>query len=827
MKRSHTHFSASHPLANVLPSTSATALRLGPDDDQDETLIIRRSIDLRILPHQQQVAACVDALKHLRNSADKRILIAHLAKANHRQDKDVEAMTDLQKAELFARKSYRLPNKVIALIHNYAYAEQYSKDITSFISQLTGDSAKDQAAFQELQQKMPADWAEAAAADALSYSHDTGTFAALLQATHTRINLPKLRLNLPFTIDDPPATTPLDLFLYHLHKTEPAKAKPLIESLPLINPSRPENSFLLAQLDAELPDNPDLRTRAWHLTGRLYKWGAAAETADHKFDLTPLSSNAEVSQAILEDPALAAARAAVGEYLLRQLYHADPGLFIKLLPTDYYNQYTTLLEPVLLDAANQRLTEPDFIRALVSRFPQALNKSGILAKALRFQSQFAAATTELQRLPGGYAIERALCKANVANADALELPATLADQNALRDRLKCVDIEDSNPEIDFCKAIRLLLYKDQASACAAFELLPNLCLHSVHYHACLILAALFSQKETNVRVTFTLLNPEQIRNSIVAIPNNLLHLAMRNLALSDYIDVATPLIVQLYETAPEALEILLPNHELLARHTVLLQRMLDKAENKQDSLQKWHDYKTVLDIATTINNPEIATRAIEACLAITDPKLAPYRAELLSAQIADAKDLDIKEVLTEQLAQLQPEEAKPLYHSLLKTYLGQMRKEDAKRMLDALEELGEAPAQLQQYKHTLHAAKPAANQDASGRLPRPVSIAFFGGDECEKPKTDQLRRELMEAHPGLTVDFDHTAWNVKNLAALLSAIAKYDVIVASNLMRTTTNHRLRQRARELGKVFGFCRTRGKSCISKSITDALWSHLAGK
>jgi hypothetical protein len=83
----------------------------------------------------------------------------------------------------------------------------------------------------------------------------------------------------------------------------------------------------------------------------------------------------------------------------------------------------------------------------------------------------------------------------------------------------------------------------------------------------------------------------------------------------------------------------------------------------------------------------------------------------------------------------------------------------------------------------------------------------------------------MRAHPGLTIEFDCRGWNTKNLDQLVTSVAKFDVIVASNLMRTTVNRRIRERTRESGKTFGFCRNRGTGTITDSIIKAVNLHLA--
>ena len=125
----------------------------------------------------------------------------------------------------------------------------------------------------------------------------------------------------------------------------------------------------------------------------------------------------------------------------------------------------------------------------------------------------------------------------------------------------------------------------------------------------------------------------------------------------------------------------------------------------------------------------------------------------------------------------------------------------------------------------LQPGQPAKSAPSNGRLPHPVSVGFYGGDENDKPRTEQLREELMRAHPGLTIEFDCRGWNTKNLDQLVTSVAKFDVIVASNLMRTTVNRRIRERTRESGKTFGFCRNRGTGTITDSIIKAVNLHLA--
>jgi hypothetical protein len=161
--------------------------------------------------------------------------------------------------------------------------------------------------------------------------------------------------------------------------------------------------------------------------------------------------------------------------------------------------------------------------------------------------------------------------------------------------------------------------------------------------------------------------------------------------------------------------------------------------------------------------------------------------------------------------------------------MGNQRYQDAWRILETLGEIGENTTDTQECFRVLQPICQPKVKGASsyGNLPCPVSVGFFGGDVQDKPRTDQLREEMMRNYPGLTLEFDHSGWNVHNHASLISSVASFDVIVASNLMRTDLSRSLRAKTRESGKVFGFCRNRGMATITASILKAVNLHLANK
>jgi hypothetical protein len=233
----------------------------------------------------------------------------------------------------------------------------------------------------------------------------------------------------------------------------------------------------------------------------------------------------------------------------------------------------------------------------------------------------------------------------------------------------------------------------------------------------------------------------------------------------------------------------------------------------------------VIELAAKCGDSNLQIQAVDACLSLEDPLLAPRQADLLQQQIYNCLDNDLREELVERLSEVRADDAKPHLYQLLQVYMGQNRSRDASRIIKMLKDIGEDSPVLTDHIRILKLSEPTNCAASNGRLPHPVSVGFFGGDENDKPRNEQLREDLMRDHLGLTVEFDYLGWNAKNLDRLVTSVDNFDVIVASNLMRTTVNCRLRERARESGKTFRYCRNRGNGTIADSILKAVHLQLA--
>ncbi|MGH7968246.1 MAG: hypothetical protein ACREIC_05900, partial [Limisphaerales bacterium] len=636
---------------------------------------------------------------------------------------------------------------------------------------------------------------------------------------------------LPFTVGGQPHLNRLEQHLFDLHVQDPAKARPLVAALGELSPGRPENWLLFGLTDCSEPPPRTEAERAWYLAGRLFRWGDNVQTADTPFDAEVLKQNSEAIRLLLQSPQLVHARELVGEYLIRQL--AETGLsalLLEVLPPELFRAYEPLLSSIVeLEArelADRKKLEE--VRALLERFPFLKTRSA-LSLALRRTGNFDQALAEAPLGSAGAAVEKALCVARIANALDLELPEEPGQQQQLLDRLDPFQdfIEEPDPEIRYCGVLYALLSNDREEAGACFGNLDNLAIEPSKRMAYQLLLALQAQEPNLMDEVLGGLESSEAEEMLAFIPSNLLRAAIRALALVSRPESIKAFAQLLYEHLPETLDPLLGNEELLNANPCLLQRLLDKNDLIADPIQRWAGYQRVIGSASDLRQLDMVARAIDGCLSLKDPLLAPHQIRLLAQRIPQTEDLDLRELLIERLAELSADEAKPFLYQLLHTYLGNQRPADAWRIVEALRAVGECSEDLDQCSRALQGGANGLVPTKTDRLPRPVVVGFFGGDTSQKARTDQLRVELMKNHPGLTVEFDHTVWNANNLASLVQRVAKFDVVVASNLMRTDISRGIRQRARELNKTWGYCRNQGLATITNSILNAVNLHFTPK
>ena len=62
------------------------------------------------------------------------------------------------------------------------------------------------------------------------------------------------------------------------------------------------------------------------------------------------------------------------------------------------------------------------------------------------------------------------------------------------------------------------------------------------------------------------------------------------------------------------------------------------------------------------------------------------------------------------------------------------------RIIEALNDLGEDSPDLRDCLRVLQPGQPAKSASSNGRLPHPVSVGFYGGDENDKPRTSSCER---------------------------------------------------------------------------------------
>lgn len=784
------------------------------------------------MPEPGRIRVLLDALKSPVFGRVRKELMRELARITGRPEKELLALSEVERGRLFARKVAKISIRVTSAVLACPLAERYLPAARRLLKQLDVEAEKALAVFQTARAEVPDSlWDIVLRAADRTVAMSPRQRAAEMLVLDELENTAK-RVPMPFSVNDLQCLTPLEKHLLELHATDPARAKPLIASLAQISPNRPENFFLFALTEFQGAPPGDVVALAWHLAGKLYRWGDNPNTVDGTFAPAELLPNADAIRAIFSLPQLATARNLVGEYLLRQLTQAGAfTLLVEVLPPEMFREHERVFSDYVRLAAGglARGKQLDELKRLAARFP-FLKSTSFLATGLRRSGQFEAALAELRNAKEEEPGERALSEARIADAFELELPEEPAQQAEMQARLKPLhDAFADGPEPEYCSALYALLRGDRGLAEMALELLEELPQFTPRIRAYSLLAALQSQNTGAINEMLDQLDLGKAEEVLAGIPANLLRAGLRSLAIIPQPGDARGLTELLYQHLPEALDPLLGNEDLLAANPALLRRLADKTDESPDPLQRWAGYQKVMDLATGLKDQDLVARAIDGCLAIKEPLLVTYQTRLLQQQIAQCEDPDLREVLVDKLTNLHPEESKPFLYQLLHTYLGNQRHLDAWRIVETLAELGENSTDLAQCRKVLQpSCQPALNprnESRDAKLPRPVSVGFYGGDTSEKARTDQIRAELMRKHPGLSVEFDHGVWNVKNLPTLLNSVTRFDVIVASNLMRTDISRGLRQRARELDKIYGFCRNHGTGTITKSIMDAVSLHLA--
>lgn len=789
------------------------------------------SISLLLLRQAEKGRVLLDALKNPDTARLRKEVARALARVVNRPERDIQALPDEEKALLFGRHSYKLENQLCCMVMAAALTGGYFAAANQLLDQVGKAPAQAPQLFENFRDRMPPSlWhvvlimAERERSLSSEQRAACGKILELIPPGER----PSL---LPFTVGDPPRLNALERHLLELHLQDPAQAKPLVSALAELNPGRAENWLLFGIIGSSEPPARSATERAWHLAGQLYRWGEDLKTADVPFDATALKSNADAIRLLFSTPQLAPARELVGEYLIRQLAEArESALLLEVLPLEMFRRYEPLLSSIVQieTRALAEAQQVDQVRALLERFP-CLKSTPVVALALRRSGQFESALASLRDSSDMGTAERALNQARIANAIELELPELPEPQRELAQRLKPIaelpqDFED---EIRYCKALYALLTNDREEAQFAFEDLEMISLPLPKRKAYQLLLALQAQDSDLIDQSVVGLDLTQAEEMLAFIPGNLLRTAIRALTLASKPETVQRLAGLLYQHLPEALDPLLTNEELLAGSPALVQRLMDKTESNSDIIQRWAGYQHAVDLAAALGSPDLVARAVDGCLAMEDPLLAPHQIRLLVRRIPQVEDLDLRELLIERLTELSFDEARPFLYQLLHTYLGNQRNADASRIVQTLRGLGESSADLDQCARVLQTGATGIPQARSDRLPRPVSVGFYGGDTNHKARTDQLRAELMSKHPGLTIEFDHSVWNPNNLASLVQSVAKFDVVVASNLMRTDISRGIRQRARELNKSWGYCRNQGLGTITNSILNAVSLHLARK
>ena len=151
--------------------------------------------------------------------------------------------------------------------------------------------------------------------------------------------------------------------------------------------------------------------------------------------------------------------------------------------------------------------------------------------------------------------------------------------------------------------------------------------------------------------------------------------------------------------------------------------------------------------------------------------------------------MDLKEELIERLLGVQTKAAKPhLYQAPAHLHGAAPVAGCLAHRQDLLKEIGEDSEALRSCAMGLRPtadeprrALPTGSCRARFQLASTAATSTTGSVPTTAP------RVLMRKHPGLTIEFDLSCWNSKNLTSLVASVSRFDVIVPSNLMRTTVS----------------------------------------
>jgi thioredoxin-like negative regulator of GroEL len=171
-------------------------------------------------------------------------------------------------------------------------------------------------------------------------------------------------------------------------------------------------------------------------------------------------------------------------------------------------------------------------------------------------------------------------------------------------------------------------------------------------------------------------------------PTNLLEAGIG--ALADYPDPSAlrGLTDFIHTQAPELLDALTAREDWLLADPNVRQRWMAQLQ-AGDSVTKWKGYQQVIEVATQCGDSQLQVQAVEACLSLPDPSLAPQQAEMLQQRIYSCDDMGLREHLIERLVAIRPDQAQPHLWQLLQVYRGQQRQRDAARIVKLLKDIGE------------------------------------------------------------------------------------------------------------------------------------------
>jgi hypothetical protein len=475
-----------------------------------------------------------------------------------------------------------------------------------------------------------------------------------------------------------------------MHQQDPTQGKPLISSLSEINPVRPKNWLLYGVAGVELPAQT-LHQRAWRLAGRLHAWGEDLSLSDQPFPDGEIK-NAELVQAIFQDPQLAGAEQMIGRYLLRQLVLLqERSLLLDVLPPRIATDFPDLFMPIVVQEAflRARQRDLDHIQSLVARFP-LLQQEGILAIALRRVGQFEAAASELRNCQHEPPGERELLQARIADAFVLSLPNNPDEQRRMREQLEPLLETDykADSEIGYCKFLAGILVGDPVVAEQSYLWLRNLVKANCSGRAYRLLAAVQSRNPRYIQEALSAVESSEAAELFRSMPTNLLKAGIG--ALADYPDPSAlrGLTDFIHTQAQELLDALTAREDWLLADPNVRQRWMAKLQ-AGDSVTKWKGYQQVIEVASQCGDSQLQAQAVEACLSLQDPSLAPQQAEMLQQRIYSCDNMGLREHLIERLVAIRPDQAQPHLWQLLQVYLGQQRQRDAARIVKLLKDIGE------------------------------------------------------------------------------------------------------------------------------------------